>query len=151
MPTKNDENKNNGHKSELTPAQLTAVDCLALGATITDAAKSAKVSRQTVSEWLNQYPNFQVALNLRRRELWEEQKDRLRGLMPRALERIEKALASEGPEGLRAALALAKIAKIDLTPTGGIDRDEIEVEEAERESRLRMRRLSAAWPASIYE
>lgn len=142
MMTKAD--KTGQKKGDLTPAQSAAVDHLATGSSVTDAAKAANVTRQTVSGWLNHDPNFQAALNRRRAELWAETGDRLRALMPRALERIEKAITEGGPDGLTAALALVRMAKIDLTPAGGTDREEIEIEEAERESKLRMRRFSAA-------
>lgn len=136
MPTKTDEKK-------LTPAQSAAVDHLAAGSSVTDTAKAAKVTRQTVSGWLNQDPDFRAALNRRRAELWAETGDRLRALMPRALELIEKAITEGGPLGVTAALALVRMAKIDLTPAGGTDREEIEIEGAEREGKLLMRRLSA--------
>ena len=44
----------------LTPQQLTAIERLLLGATITEAAQAALVSRQTVSEWRNHHWPFQT-------------------------------------------------------------------------------------------
>ena len=130
-------------KKTLTPTQAAAVDHLATGASITDAAAAVKASRQAVSGWLNGDPAFQAALNSRRADLWAETADRLRGLLPRALKRIEGAIDTEGPEGLQAALALIRMAKLDLTPTGGTDPGEIELEQTERESDLNWRRLKA--------
>lgn len=129
---------------KLTPAQAAAVDHLATGASITDAAAAVKASRQAVSGWLNGDPAFQAALNRRRADLWAETADRLRGLLPRALKRIEGAIDTDGPEGLQAALALIRMAKLDLTPTGGTDPEEIEIEQTEREKDLMWRGLSAA-------
>ena len=131
-------------KKTLTPTQLAAIDHLATGSSITDAAKLANVTRQTVSGWLNGDPTFQAALNRRRADLWNETADRLRGLLPRALKRIEGAIDTDGPEGLHAALALIRMAKLDLTPTGGTDPEEIEIQQTEREKDLMWRGLSAA-------
>ncbi len=72
----------------LTPQQETAADLLAFGATVTDAAATVKVSRQTVSEWLNHHAGFQAVLNARRRELFAENQERLRSLIPKALETL---------------------------------------------------------------
>ena len=107
MPTKTDTQKN-GSKAELSPAQLTAADCLATGSSVKDAAAAVKVTRQTVSEWLNQDAAFQAELNRRRAELWSEQADRLRSLLPKALTTIERAIEEGGAEGLKAALAIIR-------------------------------------------
>jgi hypothetical protein len=66
------------------PQQLTAIDLLVSGKTITDTALALDVRRQTVSEWTNHNPTFQAALNSRRQEIWNGTADRLRGLLPRA-------------------------------------------------------------------
>ena len=81
----------------LTPQQETAVDLLASGKTVTDAAAAVEVTRQTVSEWLNHHPGFQAALNSRRQELWVGMTDALRGLLPKALEVLKCALEGETP------------------------------------------------------
>jgi len=47
---------------------------------------------QTVSEWRNHHLGFQAALNSRRQELWDGMADTLRGLLPKALEVLERAL-----------------------------------------------------------
>jgi len=52
----------------LTPQQQTAIEYLLLGATITEAACAAGVTRQTVSEWSNHHPPFQAELARRRAE-----------------------------------------------------------------------------------
>ena len=79
----------------LAPQQETAADLLAFGATVTDAAATVKVSRQTVSEWLNHHAGFQAVLNARRRELFAENQERLRSLIPKALETLEGSLGDE--------------------------------------------------------
>jgi hypothetical protein len=81
----------------LTPQQETAVDLLASGKTVTDTATAVEVTRQTVSEWLNHHPGFQAALNGRRQELWAGMTDRLRGLLPKALDVLTQELEGETP------------------------------------------------------
>lgn len=128
---------------KLKPAQLTAVDLLALGSSVSAAATAAKVSRQTVSEWLNQDAEFIAALNTRRGELWAEAADRLRALLPRALDVIEKALATEGPDALPAALALVKLVRVNVAPALATDPRAIEAAHAERDRETLHRRLRA--------
>lgn len=128
---------------KLTPAQAAALDRLATGSTVTATAEAVGASRQTVSEWLNRNPAFQAALNRRRAEVWGEAADRLRALLPRALDRIEAAIDSDGPEGLQAAIALLRLAKIDPMPAGSTDPGEIEVELVEAAREMGTRRLFA--------
>lgn len=123
----------------LTPAARAAIDLLATGATVTATAKATGTSRQTVSDWLNNNPVFKAELNQRRAELWGQTCDRLRALLPLALDRIELALQSDGVEALNAALALIKMAKIDPLPTGPVEREAVEVEQAERARDLKRR------------
>jgi len=80
---------------KLSPQQETALDLLATGANVTATAEQVKVSRQTVSEWLNHHAAFQAALNARRRELFAENQERLRSLIPKALETLEGSLGDE--------------------------------------------------------
>lgn len=128
-------------KPKLTPAQLAAIDRLATGSSITDAAEAVETSRQTVSEWLNRNPAFIAALNARRAELWGETADRLRALLPRAVETIAAAIEAGGPDALAASLALVRLAKIDPTPTGSTDAEAIETARAERERDLGRRKM----------
>ena len=123
----------------LTPAARAAIDLLATGATVTATAKATGTSRQTVSDWLNNNPVFKAELNQRRAELWGQTCDRLRALLPLALDRIELALQGDGVEALNAALALIKMAKIDPLPTGPVEREAVEVEQAERARDLKRR------------
>jgi hypothetical protein len=135
MATKND---------NLTPAALAAVDLLATGATVTATAKATGTSRQTVSDWLNNNPAFKAALNQRRAELWGQTCDRMRALLPLALDRIEAALQSDGIVSLNAALALVRMAKLDPLPTGPVEREAVEVEQAERARDIERRSFFAA-------
>lgn len=127
----------------LNPTARAAVDLLATGATVTATAKATGTSRQTVSDWLNNNPAFKAELNRRRAELWGQTCDRLRALLPVALDRIEAALQSDGPDGLNAALALLRMAKVEPLPTGPVEAEAVEVEQAERARDLRSRALFA--------
>jgi transposase len=93
----------------LTPQQAAAADLLATGANVTDAAEQVKVSRQTVSEWLHHNAAFQAALNARQRELWQGYVERLRSLVPKAMDTLEVAV-SEKKQDVAAAVHILKAA-----------------------------------------
>jgi hypothetical protein len=90
MPTEADDRRCN-----LSVQQLTAADLLALGNNVTTVAERVGVARQTVSEWLNQNPAFEAAVNQRRQEFWDNSTDRLRALVPVALDVVEKELKGD--------------------------------------------------------
>jgi DNA-binding transcriptional ArsR family regulator len=127
----------------MTPQQELAVDLLASGKTVTEAAAAIGVSRQTVSEWLNRSADFRASLNVRRQELWEAMGDRLRALLPDAVE----ALASELRDGNRlkaVALVLRACGADGLTaPNGATDPEDIEIANRERDND-RVRRSTLA-------
>ena len=87
--------------------QESAVDLLSVGRSITEVAKEVGVSRQTISQWRNGHAGFQAAFNQRRRELWEAVSERLRTLVPAALDVVTAALAKGD---LRTALGVLKAA-----------------------------------------
>lgn len=76
----------------LEPRQLTAIESLLTGSTITDAATAAGVDRGTVHRWLKDDLDFQATLNGRRAALYQEFSDRLAGLAPRAIDVLAGAL-----------------------------------------------------------
>ena len=128
----------------MTTQQELAVDLLASGRTVTEAAATIGVARQTVSEWLNQNADFRAALNERRQELWAATGDRLRALLPDAVD----ALAGElrGGNRLRAAALVLRVCGADglAAPLGPTDPEEIELADRERESSRTMR-SALAW------
>jgi transposase-like protein len=101
------QNTTNGRipRYDLSPQQETAVDLLAAGATVTEAAEKLGVARQTVSEWRNHNRSFQAALNERRGELWSSTTDRLRALVPPALDLLEREVRNGN---VKVALALVR-------------------------------------------
>ncbi|HMX25831.1 MAG TPA: hypothetical protein PLD20_24510 [Blastocatellia bacterium] len=131
----------NENRQELTPAQLNAVNLLATGATVTAAAEAANVARQTVSEWMNHDPAFQASLNLRRSELWAEQCDRYRAMLPKALDAVETVLTEGGPDALKAALTIIRLSGLELKPTGETEAGDVEITMTERNKNRNLRRV----------
>jgi hypothetical protein len=128
----------------LTPQQETAVDLLASGKTVTDTAAAVEVTLQTVSEWLNHHPGFQAALNSRRQELWVGMTNRLRGLLPKALEVLKCELEGEHP--LPAAVHVLKACGLYgvVSPLGPTEVEDAVLAEQERRSERRRRAVFAA-------
>jgi hypothetical protein len=128
----------------MTPQQELAVDLLASGKTVTEAAAAIGVSRQTVSDWLNRNADFRASLNARRQELWEAMGDRLRALLPDAVE----ALASELRDGnrLKAAALILRACGADglPAPLGPTDPEEMEIADRERDNDRTMRSTLAS-------
>jgi len=127
----------------LTVEQATAVDLLASGKTISETAVAMDVSRQTVSEWCKSYPGVQAELNARRQELWTGTTDRLRSLLPKALEVLAEEL--KGENRLHAAVHVLKACRLygaELS-TGSTDAEEIEVAERERIKKRQQRAFYA--------
>ncbi len=119
---------------KLTPQQAAAVDVLVAGATVTDAAETVKVSRQTVSEWLHHNAAFQAALHARQRELWQGHVERLRSLVPKAMDTLEAAVSDE-KQGVAVAVHILKAVGLYglPEPRGLIHVDDIEAAERTRQ------------------
>ena len=94
----------------LTIEQLNAIDILITGKSDQAVADAIGVSRPTVTSWRLYDPHFQAELNRRRKEVWGASVDRMRALLPKAFDVLERAL-DEG--SYRAALELIKLAGLD--------------------------------------
>jgi hypothetical protein len=93
-----------------TARQELALEALLAGATVTDAASAAGVSRQTVHRWLAA-PAFVAELRTRRDELRSALLGRLEALAVRAVERLGTLLDHEDPSvALRAAARILAVA-----------------------------------------
>jgi hypothetical protein len=104
----------------LTPAQLAAVESLAAGGTVSDAASAAGVERLTVDGWRGDNPSFIAALNARRQDRRDSVQNRLLGLTDKAVAAMEKMLDDESvPAPVR-----LKVAQIVLDAAGGIPKAE---------------------------
>ncbi len=97
------------HKQGLTLPQQSAVDLLASGKNDTETAELLELSRTAVTKWRLYSPDFQAALNQRRREIWGAAGDRLRALLPKALGVIEREMEGDN-RAFRAAVEVLKIA-----------------------------------------
>jgi hypothetical protein len=137
MATKAD---TNGHKNEtgaankdaLTVAQHNAIDLLIHGKTDGDTALAVGVTRQTVNEWRNHNPVFIAELNARRQEIYGACGERLRALVPKTIDALEKTFEYGDPkERITAAVHILKAAGLYGTlsaPDGPTDAAEVEVE-----------------------
>ena len=88
--------------------QQNAIDLLVQGKTDQETADEAGVHRVTVTKWRNYHPAFQAALNQRRKDLWAESVDQLRGLLPKALQVLANKL-DDDKASVQAALAILKL------------------------------------------
>jgi SAM-dependent methyltransferase len=116
----------------LTEEQATAVDLLASGKTLSEIAVALDVPRQTISEWCRSHAGVQAELKIRRQELWTGTTDRLRALLPEALEVLAEEL--KGENRLHAAVHVLKFCRLygAELPIGSMDVGEIVVTEKER-------------------
>ncbi|MEW9110738.1 MAG: hypothetical protein AB2374_15415 [Cytobacillus gottheilii] len=124
-----------GYKREqgLTTAQLNAIDLLVTGKTDQEVANIIEVNRVTVTKWRNYDISFQAELNKRRKEIWGASIDKLRALVPKAMERLEKEV--DGENGWKVALEVIKFAGIEskyIREIGHDEADEILTELAEK-------------------
>jgi transposase-like protein len=134
-PTETDD-----RRGALTTQQEAAADMLAAGATVTETAEKLGMARQTVSEWRNQNPGFQAAVNLRRQDLWQAQSDRLRALLPKALNLLENAIETGSVSAATAVLKAAGLHGLQ-PPEGPTTTEDAEIVAKEQEAARRDRSL----------
>lgn len=96
----------------LTIKQLNALDLLIQGETDAATADAVGVNRVTVTKWRNYDAYFQAELNRRRLELWGASVDRLRSLLPRALDALDDELRG-GQQRWRAAIEILRLTGLD--------------------------------------
>lgn len=102
----------------LTVEQQNAIDLLVTGKTDLETADAVGVNRVTVSKWRLYDPTFQAALNARRQEVWGSAADKLRSLVPKALDALATAMESGN---VLAAVTIIKAAALDkLPPPSGL-------------------------------
>jgi hypothetical protein len=126
----------------LTVAQLSAVDLLAGGKNDTETAEALKVHRVTVTRWRCYSPEFKAALAERRKAIWGTAADKLRVLVPKALDTLAAEL-EHGVDKAQVALAIIKLAggTIAVVPNDPTDPEDYvrEAVKAERKARSRER------------
>ena len=97
--------------------QMVALEAILSGATHTEAAQQAHVSRRTLARWLRCDPDFIAALNLRQAERWNAGEKALCGLLPKAIRAVEQTLESGPPTArLRAASLVFRTLAIGKQP-----------------------------------
>lgn len=111
----------------LTLAQQSAVDLLAAGRNDTETAEALNLNRVTVTKWRLYSPEFRAALAAQRAAIWGASADRLRALLPKALDALAEALEeADDSDRVNVALAVLKLAgPLPLVPTGPTDPEEI--------------------------
>lgn len=80
------------NRSSLTARQEIAMNGILGGKRDKEIAQEIGVSRETVSKWRHHNPVFQAEYNLRRKQIWDANRERLASLITKALGAIEKAL-----------------------------------------------------------
>ena len=86
-----------GRKPTLSAPQEKALAALLDGATVTAAAETAGVSRQTCSSWLNGDADFIAEYQNRRADLWAAAMARAEGAMPAAMDALVALLKDPQP------------------------------------------------------
>jgi hypothetical protein len=84
-------------------------NALIAGGTDEEVASQVGCHRTTVSRWKLHHPRFRAVLNERRQEAWGASLDRLRALLPSALDRLEEEITKDGG-AWQAAVKLLEIA-----------------------------------------
>ena len=100
----------------LTVQQRNALELLIAGKTDQEVAQALGLNRVTVTRWRLYDVLFQAELDRQRHALWAAGADRLRALVPKAIETVERALerAQENEElDVRLAFQILKLAGLD--------------------------------------
>ena len=103
MPTELDISR----QKELSIYRANAIDLLLTGKTASEVAKAVGVTRQMVNGWHDCNAEFMAELFARRVALWEAQGERIRSLVPRAVDLLG---AKIGDGNLAAAVQLLRAA-----------------------------------------
>lgn len=115
-------------------ARDVALEALANGKTPAKAATAAGVELATVRGWLTRDAAFRAELNAKRQDAYNAGADRLRALVPAALDALESEL--NRPDRLQAAIAILKMAGLSRleAPKGPTNPEGIVSEDQERET-----------------
>jgi hypothetical protein len=118
-------------------ARDVALEALANGKTPTEAATEAGVDLATVREWMKRDAPFRAELNSRRRDSYNAGADRLRALVPAALEVLEAEIAGGNVHAALAVLKAAGLGRLEA-PSGPTDARAIESSDRQHELLLRL-------------
>jgi hypothetical protein len=107
------------HRNGPTLPQLSAIDLLVSGKNDKETAELLGLSRTAVTKWRLYDPVFQAALNQRRAEVWGAGLDRLRSLIPKALDALaEEVESKESPNRFKAAVEVLKLVQLSSGAAG---------------------------------
>src|SRR5215831_11243016 len=119
--------RNGQPRRELSVQQQAAVELLSAGKTDKQAAETLNLPAERVARWRSHDPVFQAALNACRAEVWQASIDRLRSILPQALDTLADELnRADNPDRCKLALDILRLAKLpDITPHGPTDPETI--------------------------
>ncbi len=115
----------------LTEQQAQAAALVAEGIALDDVAATIGEHTATVSEWREDNPAFIAEVNRRRREAWATAQDRLRALVPQALDALAEAVeAGDLKASFEVLKAVGIYGKVPA-PEGATDPELVQVQQAE--------------------
>ena len=95
---------------------MNAIDLLVTGSSDKEVADKVGVDRSTVTRWRNYHPAFIAELNVQREALWGTAKEKLRSLMPEAVDVVAEAIRdNENPNRVKVAIELLRSVKMSET------------------------------------
>ena len=124
-------------RRELSGEQRAAVELLAAGKSDKQAAEALDLPAERVAKWRRYDPVFQAALNACRAEVWQASIDRLRSIIPQALDTLAEELnRGDNSDRCKLALDILRLAKLpNITPEGPADPETIVRQVVDRERR----------------
>ncbi len=103
---------------KLSIQQMNAIDMLVTGSSDKEVAEKVGVDRSTVTRWRNYHPAFIAELNAQREAVWGAAKEKLRSLMPDAVDVVSEAIRDrENPDRVKVALELIRSVKMNESVT----------------------------------
>jgi|GEM_PF-3476459 len=120
------------HPYELTIQQLNAIDLLASGVGVVKTSEALGINRHTLKRWRTKNPFFISELNAKRKELWSDAQERLRGMVTKAIDVMESALNSSDSKIAVEVLKATNIYGYISGPRGSTSADGIMTEMAEK-------------------
>jgi hypothetical protein len=122
-------------RREPSAQQQAAVALLAAGKTDKQAAETLRLPAERITKWRLYDPVFQAALNACRAEVWQASIDRLRSMLPQALDALAEELnRPDNAERCKVALGILRLAKLpEIAPQGPGDPETIVRQAVNRE------------------
>jgi len=115
----------------LTEQQTQAAALLAEGKPLAEVAEAIGADAPAVGEWQASNPAFIAEVNRRRQEAWRQAQDRLRALVPKALDTLAQAVeAGDLKASVEVLKAVGVYGKVP-SPVGEVDPELVQVQQAE--------------------